>query len=262
MEFSFNRNFLQALGLSLLLHALLLSGSNSLSEFRLAPPPAITLHVIVNTAVTAVSEASPVIPEKSPPPIPTALPPPIAPGIAANQAPTRKPAPRPMRAPPKIVSSESAQHFVSPPPRATVGTTAESPHDSPASQSQASRDAHLGTATSAAPRPASPPVSDGLNADDLRQYRMALGLAAKRFRHYPPLARERGWEGTVEVALSQQAQAPFPELTLHRSCGRQLLDEQALLMMKQAARTVAIPEGLRGKNFHTKIPVQFSLEDE
>jgi protein TonB len=57
------------------------------------------------------------------------------------------------------------------------------------------------------------------------------GSVARRFKRYPPLARERGWEGTVEVALNVRS-------------GRTL------------------PEGLRGGGFRVLLPVRFSLESE
>ncbi|HET7776889.1 MAG TPA: hypothetical protein VFK74_11010, partial [Azospira sp.] len=51
----------------------------------------------------------------------------------------------------------------------------------------------------AAERSAPAPVREGSSGDALRQYRLALALEARRFKRYPRLARERGWEGTVEV---------------------------------------------------------------
>ena len=99
-------------------------------------------------------------------------------------------------------------------------------------------------------------------AEDMRHYRVALASAAKRFKRYPPLARERGWEGTVEVAVLLHASIPRPEVKLVRTSGRELLDTQALEMLAQAVRVAELPQGLRGRDLRIDLPVRFSLEDE
>jgi protein TonB len=103
---------------------------------------------------------------------------------------------------------------------------------------------------------------EGLSADALRQYRMTLASATRRFKRYPPLARERGWEGTVEVALNVSSGRAVPEVVLMHSSGRQQLDAQALAMVSQAARVTPLPEGLAGRDFRVLLPVRFSLENE
>lgn len=105
-------------------------------------------------------------------------------------------------------------------------------------------------------------LSEGVSADELRQYRVALAIAARRFKRYPPLARERGWQGSVEVALSSSNSAPRPQLTLSRSSGHVALDEQALAMIEQAAANTLLPEDLRGRNFRLLLPIEFSLDDD
>ena len=58
------------------------------------------------------------------------------------------------------------------------------------------------------------------------------------------------------------APSPVPELSLVRSSGHEVLDEQALTMLTQAARVTALPEGLRARDFRLLLPVQFSLEND
>jgi TonB family protein len=89
--------------------------------------------------------------------------------------------------------------------------------------------------------------SEGASADDLRQYRVALAIAARRFKRYPLLARERGWAGRVEVAVNLSAWQPNPRLSLVQSSGHAALDEQALSMIEQASATTTLPESLRGR---------------
>lgn len=125
----------------------------------------------------------------------------------------------------------------------------------------------------AVPPPSIPAVGDrGLSpsavarevvsADDMRQYRLSLASAARRFKRYPALARERGWEGTAEIALNVSSLMPVPEAVLVRSSGRNLLDEQALEMIAQAARITNLPEGLKGRDLRILLPVKFSLEGD
>ncbi len=113
-----------------------------------------------------------------------------------------------------------------------------------------------------APVGAAPTVAtrDGVSADDLRQYRVALAIAARRFKRYPPVARESLWEGTAEVAVSMSAWGHVPELSLVRSSGRAVLDTQAMLMIEQAAAATTPPEALRGREFRVLLPIEFSLD--
>ncbi len=101
--------------------------------------------------------------------------------------------------------------------------------------------------------------NDGVNADDLRQYRLSLAIAARRFKHYPAQAKERAWEGTVEVALQVSSLVAAPEVSLVSSSGQDILDEQAIEMITQAARSTNLPERLQGRDFRLLLPVEFSL---
>lgn len=100
-----------------------------------------------------------------------------------------------------------------------------------------------------------------VSADDLRQYRIDLAIASRRFKGYPVLARERGWEGRVEVAISVSAWQPRPQFSLARSSGHAPLDQQAVAMLEQAAAATLLPAGLRGRDFRILLPVEFTLDD-
>ena len=105
-----------------------------------------------------------------------------------------------------------------------------------------------------------PTAPNGVSADELRQYRMALAIAARRFKHYPLVAREGGWEGRVDVALSASAGQGMPRASLVRSSGYRALDEQALSMVEQAAAVTLLPEGLHNAEFRVLLPIEFSLD--
>ena len=117
-----------------------------------------------------------------------------------------------------------------------------------------------GSASSAAAPSAS--ASAAVSADDMRQYRMTIASAARHFKRYPALARERGWEGVAEVGVSIHARNLAPEILLVRSSGRSLLDEQALEMVSRAVQMSEMPAALQGRNFRFVLPVRFSLEND
>jgi len=101
----------------------------------------------------------------------------------------------------------------------------------------------------------------GISADDLRQYRIELAIASRRYKRYPALARERGWQGRVEVAVSVTAWQPRPQFSLARSSGHATLDRQAVAMLEQASSDTTLPAGLRGRDFRILLPVEFTLDD-
>ena len=98
--------------------------------------------------------------------------------------------------------------------------------------------------------------------DALRAYTIALGASASRLRRYPPLARERGWEGRVEVAVILLPGLVVPRVGLRRGCGHELLDEQALEIVRGAVAAVPLPEALRGRSAAVRLPIEFSLAGE
>ncbi|MFC5303362.1 TonB family protein [Azospira restricta] len=118
-----------------------------------------------------------------------------------------------------------------------------------------------GTAATVPAAVAVPAPAAGVSADGLRQYRIDLAVAARRFRVYPALARSRGWEGVAEVGVTVAAGVPSPSVRLQRSSGHALLDEQALQMLARAVERTPLPDSLRGQSFVVPLPVRFSLEE-
>ena len=109
---------------------------------------------------------------------------------------------------------------------------------------------------------APPAQEEGISAEAVRQYRTSLAISAKRFKRYPALARERGWEGEVEIVLDFRRTLPGPEVSLASSSGKALLDDQAMEMIRQAARATEVPDTLKGRNFRMLMPIRFSLDED
>lgn len=123
------------------------------------------------------------------------------------------------------------------------------------------------TATeSVAPAPegagrAPPASAEAPSLDVLRQYRLALAREARRHKRYPALARERGWEGMVTIAIQVPLAGAAPQLSIGRSSGNDYLDALALEMMAQSVRALDLPDGLKGRGFVIEVPVRYALDD-
>ena len=243
---SSRRTLVLALVVSLLLHAVLLSSALRLFPLRLEVA-ATSLKAELRERSAAGSAPGAPLPH-------------LANEGAKPSSPRAASAPQVVASPVAAVAAEplSAAREDSPsaPPAATGSVSGAAPP--PSSASGAAPNVSPGAASATAPAVG----RSGVSGDDLRQYRLSLASAARRFKRYPALATQRGWEGTVEVALNVSALAPVPEVVLVRSSGRSVLDEQALEMLSQAARVTALPDGLRARDFRIVLPVQFSLEND
>lgn len=76
---------------------------------------------------------------------------------------------------------------------------------------------------------------------------------------YPAQARERGWEGRVEVRLVIGTSGTIKSAVIKSSSRYQILDDQALDMVRKSQRRLEIPPALRGREFSVDIPVTFEL---
>ncbi len=110
--------------------------------------------------------------------------------------------------------------------------------------------------------PVVPPAHQEISADGLRQYKLALAIQARAFKRYPALARERGWEGTVEILVVTGPALSAPAATISRRSNHAPLDEQALSMVENALRITDLPASLYGKEVRLLLPVQFSLDGD
>ena len=102
---------------------------------------------------------------------------------------------------------------------------------------------------------------DEVSPDGVRQYRLNLAHEARRFKRYPPLARQRGWEGVVIVLVSTVASGLVPQVSLGQSSGFELLDQEALELVSQAAHTATVPESLRNRQFGLTLPIHYRLDE-
>ncbi|MDR2452545.1 MAG: TonB family protein [Candidatus Accumulibacter sp.] len=153
----------------------------------------------------------------------------------------------------------------SPPASASEPEELAEPASAGIASASGGADEETGEATARGPGVSSVPATarEGhqVGGGELGRYRSALAANARRLKRYPPLARERGWEGSVEVSLDFRRSAE-PVFSLLASSGKEILDEQALETFRQAVRRTELPESLRGRDFQIRQEFVFSLEDE
>jgi len=138
-------------------------------------------------------------------------------------------------------------------PVATAGepTSAQAPAPPPPSL----------TPSSSEPAPAAAKVlAEVLDSNVFDAYRLALINAAKRYKRYPVQAMERGWEGRVEIRLVVDANGTIKSVLVKSSSRYQILDDQALDMVRKAFSAMAqVQPAPRGREFTVDVPVIFEL---
>jgi len=95
----------------------------------------------------------------------------------------------------------------------------------------------------------------------LQIYGQSISKEIKRYQKYPPLAQRRGWEGTAEVHLQIATDGKVTSITLGKSSGRSVLDEEALNMVRKASPLPQAPQNLRGRELMVTVPIVFKLQE-
>jgi len=95
----------------------------------------------------------------------------------------------------------------------------------------------------------------------LQIYGQSISKEIKRYQKYPLVAQRRGWEGTAEVLLQIAADGKVTSITLGKSSGRAVLDEEALNMVRRASPLPQAPQNLRGRELTVTVPIVFKLQE-
>lgn len=208
----------------------------------------------------------------------TAPPEPAPPAAEVVQPP---PAPEPPKPPPERPRPEAK---VEPQPRPALTrptpapeapqfapSPATAPAPAPSAPAEAAPAQPPAAPGKAAPRPAEPsapakgesvarPAPSAEEVGSLDQYRLAVIGAAKKYKRYPAQALEKGWQGRVEIRMIIGANGMIQAVNVKTSSGFEILDNQAVDMVKKAKPLAPIPAALRGKEFTVDIPVIFDLQ--
>lgn len=112
-----------------------------------------------------------------------------------------------------------------------------------------------------APAEAPARIAESVDPSMFDAYRLALINAAKRYKRYPVQAMERGWEGRVEIRLVVDANGAIKSALVKTSSRYQVLDDQALEMVRRAFNALAqVQPAPRGREFTVDVPVVFELQ--
>jgi periplasmic protein TonB len=244
---------LAALAASIALHGALLAGLPDFWTYSERPATApLNAWLVPGARIAAVPEP----PAAAPPP------PERRPERSERAAPSRKP---PAAAPPPAAAAPVERANPAPSPTAAPGPSAAS---EPAMVAAANAPAAAGNSDAppalALGHPTLAPRAgdDALEAGSLAQYRLALIGAAKRLKHYPPQAIDRGLEGRVNVRLVIGADGGSAAVTVRRSSGHEVLDRQAVETMRRAAVATPIPPALKDREIVVEIPLLYELKSE
>ncbi|MBS0335288.1 MAG: energy transducer TonB [Proteobacteria bacterium] len=234
---------------SLLLHALILylfPGLLDASRSRRPPPGPIVARLVQ--------------------PQPAAEPPPVAAAPAQPKPESSlRPVPKPLPAPPVLSApapAAAAPSIAVPTPAPRAAEPAPAAPSAPANPAPAAKAEPA--PGQAAPAAAVAPPSAGESADPatVGQYRIAVIAAARRYKRYPRIAMDNNWEGQAEIRLVIGTDGNIASISIKTKSGFEVLDQQALEMIRRAKPQAPIPAALRGKGFTIDVPVVFSLREE
>jgi len=176
----------------------------------------------------------------------------------ARTAPVPKPVaepPRPVMAVPPAAAQQATVLPAAPAPEAPAAAAASVPGSAASQPAAASVRAPEARAPAQATRASGEP-----DAGSVEQFRRALIDAAARYKRYPAQALERGWQGKVEIRLVIGPTGIIQSGVVKASSGHEILDNQALDMVKRAKPLAPVPATLRGREFSVDVPVIFDLQ--
>lgn len=88
-----------------------------------------------------------------------------------------------------------------------------------------------------------------------------LQTSLSRYLVYPPLARSRGWEGTVLLGLQVASDGHLDKIRVERSSGYAVLDNSALNSLNRLGRLAGVSAWLNGRAQDMQLPVIYRLID-
>ncbi len=86
-----------------------------------------------------------------------------------------------------------------------------------------------------------------------------LQTSLSRYLVYPPLARSRGWEGTVLLGLRVESDGHLDKIRIERSSGYAVLDHSALNSLIRLGQLAEVSAWLNGRGMDMQLPVIYRL---
>lgn len=104
-----------------------------------------------------------------------------------------------------------------------------------------------------------PTTNDATGAKLHNQLMGELQTHLSRYLAYPPLARERGWEGTVLLGLRVESDGHLEKIRIERSSGYAVLDHSALNSLSRLGHLAGASLWLNGRGVDVQLPVIYRL---
>lgn len=92
-------------------------------------------------------------------------------------------------------------------------------------------------------------------------YGKALYEMVGKNKNYPQMAIRRNWEGQAKV-LAKFILGKLVDVTLIDSSGHEVLDKEAMSMLRKAVNQLPVKGGLANKTFTITVPVDFKLSEQ
>lgn len=92
------------------------------------------------------------------------------------------------------------------------------------------------------------------------EYGEVLQRACEKFKRYPPMALSRGWQGDAEVEIQRSVEGAV-SLSIRRSAGRKVLDDEAMGIVRQGMAELPVPEKFRRRPLTLHIVIRFRIAD-
>jgi protein TonB len=230
---------LWTLALSIALHALAIWQLPSIKIEKEPPEPTLIVEIAPPKKVEPPPVEMPESPAEQPP-----KPTPPKPQLKPEPIVKAKPSPSPIAEPPP---SNTPEPVAQPAPPAVIAAA-------PKADAQP-------VFTAPPPEPSKPAVPSQQDVDtDSRPYGILLGKAIAKQKQYPRIATIRGWQGDVTLELKLDGNGNLLSSKVHESSTFEVLDKQALEMVKKALPFPPPPDALRGHSFTILVPVSFRLE--
>ena len=119
--------------------------------------------------------------------------------------------------------------------------------------------ARAGTPGAAPPAPGRSMVATPRPATPGPRLEAALRLRLAEHFRYPPLARRRGWEGTVRLGLRIEPDGRLTRVRVLASSGYGVLDRAAVRALARVGRVPEAAGWLGGRPFDMVLPVEYRL---
>ncbi len=98
------------------------------------------------------------------------------------------------------------------------------------------------------------------DVEPIQEYGLAFAREIASDQHFPREALRQGWVGSVEIRVTVGADARLGEVSVAKSSGHTILDDEAVAKVMRARALPQVPAPLAGRAFTLSFPVVFRLE--